>query len=431
MRNCFFCKTKKAGYVCSRCKTEYCGSTCHQKDWPRHQAFCFTGATILGEGTFNVVILPDDQMSVVRVSKYDEADVKRGAHITHLFQQFSKLLGPSLVKELAPLKIIKNIGELDAKVRTIVRQKLLSPPLYVQGLEYLTGGLRPDPNTSPEAVAFPLVWFFSMARKYFQFKHADFTVNNVVMRNYEQEQTFTFELDKTHRFMIKTRQIPVVIDFDFSSVLVTDIKQQQDVGTALFQPPEALEAKVLEVWYEDPKFTEKLNQVTDFWSLGIVLFFWWVKELDNINSIDKQSIQKYREAVKSNYKTSHNEKEETPNYWETTGFIGLWNAYRVVTFLGHTVPTNSLFYSGQARKILEQAPPIQSTRPLLTNFQLNLLRRLLSWEPEERNQGLFTEHFQTAKFNEDAQYIDDPDVVSRAHNSMSANYDDLKYKIHF
>jgi serine/threonine protein kinase len=329
---------------------------------------------LLGAGSYNECLLSSEG-HVLRISKQcDDEDVVRGATITHYFQRHSNLLGPSLVKEVSKGRVRKDGS-------------------YVQGLEHLEGGHTPVRPCDPEALALPLVWFLCAARSHFGFAHADFKLENIVFRNYDEEREFLFQLHEHGIYRISATQIPVVIDFDYASIAETIDKSA--VGTQYTQPPEILLSRFLGE-FENSEQHPKVGAHDDWWSLGIVLYKWWT-----VSSKLPGLFEAYRESIRQYYLLTD---DELKGDWGDLALKHMFRAYCIVKQLGEDVPvTHSVCFGGPRRSFLDMgATHYNRDNPIsLCNFQIKLLKRLLSWNPKRRHYNgnpwkLVTEHFEPA-----------------------------------
>lgn len=334
----------------------------------------------IGQGTYNKCILTPEG-HVLRISKAGNCDVVRGAMITRLFQGHSVSLGPSLVRE------VRN-GEMRGK------------RAFVQALEYLQGGSFPHACTSAEAVALPLLWFLCSARTRFNFTHGDFKCENIVFRNYGQDCEFLFQLHAHGVYRVRAHQVPVIIDFDYASVAQTHDKTA--VGTQYTQPPEILASRFL--WHIEALNSDQVAaEHDDWWSLGMTLYKWWTVGRNSFRMPDS-SYEAYVQSIFDTYLLSRDDESVCNGDWGLIALRNMFRAYCIVKQLGgdiSSVTPGCVFFSGERRVFLEQgARQWRRENPVhFSNFQVKLLRRLLSWNPADRSYGgnawkLITEHFE-------------------------------------
>ncbi len=338
------------------------------------------GARTLGTGTFNRAILTDEG-DVLRIGNIDDEqtreDIMRGVAVTHLLQQFKSKLGPSLLIETVAGREISRLDPVFSRYSAFLKE-LRGRRFFGQRIEYLDGGEIPRPETSPEALAFPLLWFLVAARQHLFFAHNDFKPENIVFRNYDHVHSFTFELQGIGQYRIRAQQIPVVIDFDFASVFVTQDKSA--AGTRYTQPPEVLQT-MFSVTLEEA-FPRDVGEHDDYWSLGMVLYYWWT---GSVKSKDWPDFDAYvnSELV---------DRSGLDSYWGVPALEQYGKAFCIVRQLGGTTTETS-------PELVKAATEYNRLNPIMLNaFQTKLLRRLLSWDPKDRHYGgqpwkLITEHF--------------------------------------
>lgn len=379
------------------------------------------GAHTLGSGGYNRAILTNEG-DVLRVGSIDDdqqrEDIMRGVAITHLLQQFQSKLGPSLLIETGQGREISRVDPVFAHYSSFLNS-LRGKRFFAQRIEYLDGGEHPQPETSPEALAFPLIWFLVAARQHLFFAHNDFKIENIVFRNYDRVREFTFELQGVAQYRIQSRQIPVVIDFDFASVFVTEDKTA--AGTRYTQPPEVL-LTMFKVEIEEAQ-TEDVGVHDDYWSLGIVLYYWWTggkKWPDFTDYVDAQLAK------------NGTDRAEMNTYWGYPALEEYAKAFCIVYQLGGETEADL--------DLIEAARQYERENPIMLNsFQHDLLRRLLAWEPRDRHYGnepwkLITNHFEPALLHVEApDYRVSPDFRlgpdTEEQRAMDRDYERLKWEI--
>ena len=354
---------------------------------------------IMGFGSFNCAILTD-RGDVVRISNLERKDawtlraIPRGAAIVHLFNEYQRELGPSLLIETGPGVFYQDIPEGLVKV---VCTNLLNTqgPYFVQRIEHLNGGYLPDPADTPEAVAFCLVWFLHVAQMQFNFRHGDLKIGNIIFRRYSNEgKRFTFRYNDRYTYSYVLYQIPVIIDYDFAAIYGTRKEDRLVLGTSGSVPPEALWVRLNLVMGNKARELE----YDDWWSLGIVLFQYWTRI--NVGKLYTTHFAEYAKEIWTtglNQPAKHFNSAITDREWMGVSIRRIFDAYLIVRGI---YPENEMppplpkiaqqMYSGRALQILQSTPRF---RVNLSNFQVRLLRQLLSWEPWERGKDLLTRHF--------------------------------------
>jgi len=356
------------------------------------------GDEILGQGSFNCAILTSDG-DVLRIASLTLADawtrraIPRGAAIVHLFNEYKDMLGPSVVQETREGWFSKSLPyTLVTHVCETIRR---SPgPFYMQRIEHLDGGF--DPNIrfdSPEAHAFPLVWFLHAAQGHFGFRHGDFKRGNIVFRTYDPPQRFTFRLNDRYTYSYEFYKVPVVIDFDFATIYsgTTPPGDRLVLGTPQSVPPEALLVRLKLVMGATNVIESEYD---DWWSLGMVLFEYWNPRVQ-IGRRYNEQFKEYAAVVWSSFGedpagvTSAVKERE----WLGHCMRRLFDAYLIIRGLYHRgeMPEPPKYmYSEKALQILNNIRPYGV---MLNHFQVNILRQLLSWDPRERGKDLLTRHF--------------------------------------
>lgn len=348
-------------------------------------------------GTYNCVLTLPKSNEVIRVASLrdtEEGDIiERGANIVHFLQRYRGLLGPSLIRETRPPQIQ---SAFPFKV-ACAQVKKSGPPYLVQGLEYCNGKAA---NSNYKKTAFCLIWFFFTGGKKFQLRHGDLKDGNVVFRKAtSSDERVSFQLDENHFYSFKLSQdVPVVIDFDFASVLTTDEKLYQ-VGSAHAAAPEAIIARIFNETETTHRYVIPLYR--DWWSVGIVLWDFWMGK-DRYPSDTLFTMQE--RFVRDAWKHFMGRKENVKEYWPDQGFKAIFRYAWIQKRLGQS-PIADFWQPIFSKELLEVLIhiPVDEKDPLpLTDWQVTLLKRLLSWNPVDRHYGdeeqrLITEHFQDLK----------------------------------
>lgn len=327
-----------------------------------------TDHVVVGRGSYNCAVATPRGVirfaSLNKVNAWTRRALMRGAALIHYFNRHPTLLGPSLVKETVAAYESK---DLPYNVCSEFRKD--PGPFYVHGIEYLDGGHAPDPADSPKHVAFPLVWFLYVAQRQFNFRHGDLKPGNIVFRRYENGTRFTYRWNDRRTYSFFSRAVPVIIDYDFGGVFVTNAPDRRQMGTYYTIPPEVLIARALD---------QPVPEYDDWWSLGIVLFEYWT----NVRVF--QYYEKEYEAWLG-----------ILNKGNRPWLRGIFDAFMIFRIIHEDplpfFPRYAPFYRGEALAHLMSIGRLGINIPHV--YQINLLRQLLSWEPRERGGPSLFDHF--------------------------------------
>jgi serine/threonine protein kinase len=360
---------------------------------------------VVGQGSFNCAVLVEDDdgsRQVVRIAALDNVDawtlraIPRGAAIVHLFAQYARMLGPALLRET---RTGFYSDKLPQKTLPFVCPSVAqSPgPFYVHTIEYLEGGQRPTNRDSREAQAFPLVWFLHVARQHFGFRHGDLKRGNIVFRTYDPPQRFTFRYNNRYTYSYEFTKVPVIIDYDFAS-LHGEQEANSRLGTPVSVPPEGL-WQTLHLVMGGRGNYERMAHYDDWWSLGVVLFDYWVGV-----AIDKWVAPFYADYAEMIWVQQYC---QPPSKFKAAIAKNEWLGMSLMRLLGAYVLVRGIYEPGEMpeppaylrdtvyspcvqKAVLDKIP----TYGIMVNpFQRDLLRQLLSWNPRERGQDLLKRHF--------------------------------------
>lgn len=92
---------------------------------------------------------------------------------------------------------------------------------------------------------FMLFWSYWTANSQYGFRHRDLKPGNIVVKRLDKPMEFTFRLDNTPPFYIKTDRVPLIIDYGKSSLLTTRAEKKFDNGTMIFISPEILATRLV------------------------------------------------------------------------------------------------------------------------------------------------------------------------------------------
>lgn len=253
------------------------------------------------EQVLRVALMPKDEENT-----YSNMMVKRGIQIVNVFQDYKNMLGPSLIIEKADfefravtLKQLKlNRELLCATIVELAKELDEDNTPYefaIQVIELLKGGsftrAAYEKMTPEEHMfsMFSLLWFFYNTHARFDFRHHDLKGDNIIMRQYAEPMTFTFAITD-RQFVFTSRYVPVVIDYDFASVLTTkDSEARNTNGTPYTGSPDATLRHVMGMLTgaTPSEEAEDVAGAYDWWSLGIVLLEFFLP--NTFGTFDKQS----------------------------------------------------------------------------------------------------------------------------------------------
>lgn len=375
----------------------------------------------LGVGSYNCTFLLDNGNEVLRmgflpdVKKYVEANksVLRGLEIVHVFNSFESILGPSLLKEISNYRVIDE-DELDKHVRGQLCEKIIESQnkynngrFALQHIEYLGGGLFNNKTYTtlvftPEELCFSvfsLVWFFASSQQYFSFRHHDLKAGNLMLRNTTDAHLYHFTVDNTNtRYQFKSHVVPVVIDFDFATVYTSQSLDDRDAGGTEYtcSPDAAIFLLHLRngIDYEPPSLTYE-DHAYDWWSIGVCilelvlpveklygLFGSLYKPfLDNamqaVSFLDANDYEFNRRVLRGLFQSCCfaalvHESDVRPPRTEHYGPIATMDD----VWYGWTRQVRNHRDYKKMRRVLKQDIPMSL---------LELLQKLLSWDPKERN----------------------------------------------
>lgn len=227
------------------------------------------------------------------------AKVLRGLQMLHLLQSHRKLLGPSLLQETSTFRVIEEtelnksvMGDLCPKLQSM-RGKSKNNRFALQHIEWLQGGqyeyktlMENSLNDEERSFAlFSLIWFVSNAQAAWEWGHHDLKPPNILFRFTRRAKEYYFALENAQvkwYFRFRSRFVPVIIDYDFATVNVTQNKADRvDVGTLYSSSPDSLLLKACTtngVPYGTHMYYAHAH---DWWSLGICFLELFVPNLYN------------------------------------------------------------------------------------------------------------------------------------------------------
>jgi serine/threonine protein kinase len=382
---------------------------------------------IIARGSFNCAVKmlnKHNEKEVLRVallSSDDDRDfynfnVLRGLEIVHMFQQFSQLLGPSLIVETQKYELW---GTLDPHTLGLLcngfKEAAIDDPkstFAVQHLEYakegnLTSWIYKLEGQQLDFFAFSLIWFFRQASSNFKFRHADLKLENIVVRKTAKRESYMF-ISEAEQYVFVSDLVPVVIDFDFATVMSSKNKQNKQItGTYYTAPPHALMFEILDDLPQNDLFIvlKKIKAKVyapspaciysyDWWSLGIILFSLYT-HIDLYNNFMKKEIARVVQTVADNIQDQYRLPMSGTARSQIHGMLIGALVASIVHEDGNLVPplitqdnysmfgwflsndnglTRTSRYNSVAKQYRLQAPA----------HIKQVLKALLSWTPEER-----------------------------------------------
>lgn len=251
----------------------------------------------LGEGGLNCIIGESDGKDynvVHRIgrtkNKFErESMFQRADGILALLNESPGMFGPSLMARAQETEKVP-FSELPEGMKNILYscspfkglREFSDELVYNQVIEYLYGGDMSAPThveDTFESTVFMLMWFFYTTQAEYGFRHRDLKPANVVFRDMGSPTQFLFQLGKDSWYLFKTRYVPVVIDYDFASIFVTNTKTRYDGGTRTIIPPNqhitylvrrSQQRKFVgSMFFDDTSF--------DWYSLGLTILRWLFK----------------------------------------------------------------------------------------------------------------------------------------------------------
>ncbi|MBX9636389.1 MAG: hypothetical protein K2Q45_02420 [Nitrosomonas sp.] len=407
-----------------------------------------------------IAVLPldnDDEDDIVSNNR-----IRRGLEIVNMFQNFSTLLGPSLLKQIYMYQLVDDLDLTGLSERIVDRVEYadnrgIDYEFALQHIEYLNGGKFNNTSdmTLEEAdfCAFSLIWFLRQAQLNFDFRHRDIKVENIILRAdiVSEPKAYAFyKNDVADPFCFVSRYVPVVIDYDFSTVLVSQRDEdRQVVGTRYTACPDSL-IHFLLMEMESPPPPPTV-QSYDWWSLGIVLFeaymTTYLTPLQRINFAlndmcfslcFKYAKRKFRDLKKGKFQLKPGETDAVEILRSICFGSMIASIVHETDDLGppedpvasDNYPHKDFFFFDdfdEAIAIKQSRDYIMLTRSfaLFPKHVKKMLKRLLSWFPEERRwpvesyfEKLYVREPTTGEIN---TYSDDFNDACVFTNSMKQN----------
>lgn len=267
------------------------------------------GWSIIGSGGYNCVVGEVGSTVLHRIGNIKQNFVvknmlERGDAILQIFSENTAKLGPASLVIQQPARIIP-FRELQQEIRDKiqnlelfyikvertkkVKQKdgteveetyyeripddnLMERDINYQIVERLSGGsmVAGKHLETFASTSFMLLWFLYVAQCEYGFRHRDLKPHNIVFRDMGRQRVFTFTLDDVMSFTFETRYVPVLLDFDFASIAITNDTMRRAGGTLRYLSPEFIIQKLK----GRPEGTYHDNAGFDMWALGVTLLSW-------------------------------------------------------------------------------------------------------------------------------------------------------------
>jgi len=123
--------------------------------------------------------------------------------------------------------------------------------------------------------SFMLFWTLWTTNAEFGFRHRDIKLGNIVVKTLRKDQLLVFSVDKgkTLQLSMQVSEIPLLIDFGFSSLEESPESIRHNIGTTALCPPEFLAFRLL---FEDTMTSMNTNRLLcedtyDIWSMAMTL----------------------------------------------------------------------------------------------------------------------------------------------------------------
>lgn len=290
----------------------------------------------VGRGTYNcahLIVNENGKYEILRIALLPESNtyakqmVVRGLHILHVLQNFAHVFGPSLLKEtrlyqitpfLSPATIDNICENIQEEIKTL-DANFENYEFAIQHLEYLEGGNFTSRGLMTmqefEFCCFSLLWFFKTTQSLFGLRHRDLTEKNIVLRLYDEPQTFMFPRKNNTLIGFTSRYVPVVIDFDFASVTSTTSQHRTNVGSRHTAPPYALMVDLFAYLYRRLKDgpTHVQETLYDWWSIGIIIFQAVMHPMDDMFKDELEEFTKTLPAFLQRERIKLFDKEQKQN----------------------------------------------------------------------------------------------------------------------
>jgi len=189
-------------------------------------------------------------------------------------------------------------NEPDSICKDVIKEKKrLEYTYFLHKIEYIKGKTLSDTKLETKqeqnAVVFKLLMYFITTQEYIEFSHGDLKPDNIMMRESTIPLQQKFTSYNNTEFVVKSKYIPVVIDFDFAET--KEIHQFFTSGTYDYASVEGLIARL-----QSEKLDEVGRLAYDWWAIGIIAIELWTglgywslinKILSKVNEKDAKSLE--------------------------------------------------------------------------------------------------------------------------------------------
>ena len=190
----------------------------------------------------------------------------------------------------------------------------------------LSGNLKNTVLTSNEKndIMFMLFWSLWSANSQYGFMHRDIKPENIVLKELDEQREFRFLIPETKQlWIIKTNYVPMFIDFDFASLLNTNINNRYMHGSYQITPPEAFAYDLLikEQHLNNYGNNTFVEEGFDVWSLGITMMNFMLKDaISNLHNSGRFAYNTYNSksllpSVLLDWKTTASRFFEDDELW--------------------------------------------------------------------------------------------------------------------
>lgn len=342
--------------------------------------------------------------------------VLRGLQVLHLFQSYRGLLGPSLLEETSTFRVFAETeenrnfaGDICSDIRDtqeeMVQRKIKGNRFALQHMEWLRGGVYEAATIEHEQfnkkermfAIFSLIWFLSMAQQAWDFGHHDLKAENIVFRKTEEPRDYNFALDDRSYFHFRSRFVPVIIDYDFATLNVTENALDRiEPGTPYSSSPDSLLYKICLINGAEYNVAY-YRHAHDWWSLGICILELYVK---NVHAAFEEQCIRFANVMMKYPPFAFEKKQIKRTYLNLTAFyyscciaavFAEGNEEGIVQPPSEYYPyTEALFGDG---KLITEAVTNSNDYKVLMEWKrdpdnspiVSMLSRLLHWNPTARN----------------------------------------------
>lgn len=332
-------------------------------------------------GVHNKIFFSHDNRTVLRVSGKDDEDeqnqLKRGNEVLQYISQLQSCLGPLAVKLVHELQKVEEVPEFITFEETF-------DSYWVSEIENLGAQtLQDDFPAGDREIKFVvacLIWYFSVMRAEIGFVHRDLHMANLMWRDLPKPVTIAFNQTL---FFTQITRVPVVIDFDFS---LTHTTPDEDRGIFHGAPRVA---SVEDLFAAFDEIDPKVSEATDWHAIGCLFAtcIYGGGQWSSLKCINYAAHARYRDNIP--------ESLDRKSYFVKTAI----DVIPALCILNHTLGNETFppphlyerkdyyeaFFSPKQRLIIQEVIDEGDSTFVLNNINARyLLRRMLSWDPQER-----------------------------------------------